>query len=181
MGAGILAVGFLLRREAEQFFTDNKEDAKAIRARYQGRFHQLLAEEINLAIDRAAADAASIELKVLKEKIATEALEPVHETGIGKVGAVLAERDAAQRAFTDARDEKFDLGGYVVGIGVVLILSGFYFTLPSGIQSGDGFVIALVLGIAAVILVMAAISSYSEHTAASKKFFELCDNELKDL
>lgn len=181
VGVAILAVGFLLRREAEEFFTENKEDAKAIRARYQGKFHQALAEEINLTIDRAAAGAASIDLKMLKEKIATEALQPEHETSIGKVGAILAERDAALQAFTKARDKKMDLGGSIIGLGIVSILGGLCFVLPSDVQSADGSVIGLILGIVAIFLTVFAFSSYGDYTTATKKFFELCDNELKNL
>jgi hypothetical protein len=181
VGAAILGVGFLLRREAEQFFTENKDDAKAIRARFQGRFHQRFSEEVNRTIDRAAGDATSIELKVLKENIATEALQAEHETGISKVGAELSERDAALAAFTNSRDKKMEAGGSVIGIGIILILSAFYFILPADVQAADGVVMLILLGVFAISLVVFGVSAYSDHAAASKKFFEFCDRELRDL
>jgi hypothetical protein len=181
VGAGILAVGFLLRREAEEFFTENKQDAKAVRAVFQGRFHQRFAEEVNLTIDRAAAGATTLELKHLKETIAKESLEPDHETGVGKLGTMLTDRDAVWGSFARARDKKIQIGGRVIGLGILLIVGGLAFLLPSDVIAADGPVIAVVLGFIGLLLMVDAASAFSDYTAATTKFYEYCDRELKEL
>ena len=71
--------------------------------------------------------------------------------------------------------------GYIVGIGVVLIASGLAFLLPAAFLSVNGYPVALLLGLIAVLLALRAWTEYSSHVAASEKFFRYCDQELKDL
>jgi hypothetical protein len=181
VGAAVLAVGFALRREAEQFFTENKEDAKAVRATLQGRFHQQFATEVNSAIAKAGQGATTVELNVLQDRIAKAALEPAQETGVGKLSDLLADRETAWGAFTEARDKKMDTSACLVGIGIVLIVSGLAFILPPTLLSADGGPLGVLLGFVGVLLVVLAASRYSDHLKASKTFFDFCDRELKDL
>lgn len=181
VGTAIIALGFLLRREAEEFFTENKDNAKAVRAVFQSRFHERFAVEVIRTIDTASVGTTTTDLKVLKETIAKESLKPEHETGVGDLGTLLTDRDAVWGQFGKARDKKMQAGARIIVVGVLLIVGGLVFLLPSDVLATDGVVMGLFLGFIAVLLVIDASSAYSDSATATSKFYEYCDRELKEL
>jgi tetrahydromethanopterin S-methyltransferase subunit B len=181
VGATLMGIGFLLRREAEEFYTDNRRDAASMRALFQGRFQQLFAEKVTATVTTAAAGATTIQVKELKEKIADAALEPTQESWAKDLSESLASRDEVWTVFNDARKTKVTLGGWLIGLGVLLVVASLYFVTPDPFSAPQSFVFGLVIGIVAYLISLQAAGEYSKQSKASGKFYEYCEKELKTL
>jgi hypothetical protein len=180
VGVSVMAIGFQLRREAEEFYRDHKQDATTIRAILNGRFHQKFAVEIATTIDQAAGG-ADLPTKELKEKIAKAALEPGHETGIGELAKLLESRDEVWSLFNKNRSKKSQAGGALILLG--LLVTGL--SVVAVWLNQEPFGITLIVGYGAVLLgvIFGArfVTNYSEHLEESEKFYEYCEKELVNL
>ncbi|MFY9716467.1 MAG: hypothetical protein WAK40_00820 [Thermoplasmata archaeon] len=184
VGAALVAIGFNLYRESEQFHSENLEEAKAIRARLKGRFHQRFAAEVGAAIDKAAAGKTSVELVALKEQIAKDSLTSPDggpEVGVGKLGSMLTECDEVIKAFDGARSSKGTAAGSVILIGVLFILGGLFYILPDSTQAAWGTPSVELLGFVGLLSTWVGGRAYSQYLQWSTKFFKFSEEGLRDL
>jgi hypothetical protein len=184
VGAALIAVGFNLFREAEQFHSENLEEAKAIRARLKGRFHQRFAAEVGLAVDKAAGGKPSVDVTALKKQIADDSLKSPDsgpEVGVGQLGQMLTDCDAVIKAFDGARSSKGTAGGCMILIGVLFILGGLFFLLPAQAQASNGMPVLELIGLVGALAVYGGAISYSRYLNHSRAFFNFSEQGLRDL
>jgi hypothetical protein len=181
IGVTLVGIGFLLRRESEEFYRDHKEDASSMRAMFQARFRQKFAEEVSSTVEKAAGGAGTVEMKVLKEKIAEAAVEPAHESGVGTLGELLEHRDNVWKTFNEARAQKSTAAGWIIWLGAVILASSLYFLVPNPDSNSLGIVVLLVAGLASYLIILNMVTAYNEHSKASARFFKYCEEELQNL
>jgi len=176
----LIAIGFQLRREAEEFYKDGKEDTKEMRAILQAQFHQQFTSEVCSTIDEAAGG-RPLSLTDLKKAIGDEALKPTHATKVEELGDLLERREHVLVTFKQAVSGRSNAGNGLIGVGLVVLSNALLTLIPDAFLD-QGLFLAFLLEIPVLaVIVPYTVQNFSQYAVSAKEFRDEAESQFKEL